>query len=154
MVVGVTDVGCRPEITNASLKYPRRQQSQIIVPYPDTHYLAGLDSNFHLPSSLLPARRAVVASIVGAWLLLPPAAIPISGLPDYDKMMAATLGIMLGTLIFQPNRLLEFRPRWFDLPMLCWCLAPLISSLDNGLGLYDGLSDRCSAIPFDGDCPT
>ena len=89
---------------------------------------------------VLPAQRAVVASIVGAWLLLPPAAIPISGLPDYDKMMAATLGIMLGTLIFQPNRLLEFRPRLFDLPMVCWCLCPMISSLDNGLGLYDGLS--------------
>ncbi len=89
---------------------------------------------------VLPAQRAVVASIVGAWLLLPPAVIPISGLPDYDKMMAATLGIMLGTLIFQPNRLLEFRPRLFDLPMVCWCLCPMISSLDNGLGLYDGLS--------------
>ena len=90
--------------------------------------------------AVLPAQRAVVAGIVGAWLLLPPAVIPISGLPDYDKMMAATLGIMLGTLVLQPNRLLEFRPRWFDLPMVCWCLCPAISSLDNGLGLYDGLS--------------
>ena len=39
-------------------------------------------------------------------------------------MIAATVGILLGTLIFQPNRLLEFRPQWFDLPMFCWCLAP------------------------------
>ena len=82
----------------------------------------------------------MVASIIGAWLLLPPASIPLSGLPDYDKMMAATVGILLGTLIFQPNRLLEFRPQWFDLPMLCWCIAPFISSLQNGYGLYDGLS--------------
>ena len=84
--------------------------------------------------ALLPPRRAVVVSVIGAWLLLLPAAIPLSGLPDYDKMMAATVGILLGTLIFQPNRLLEFRPRRFDLPMLCWCIAPLISSLQNGLG--------------------
>ncbi len=96
--------------------------------------------------ALLPPRRAVVASIIGAWLLLPPASIPLSGLPDYDKMMAATVGILLGTLIFQPNRLLEFRPRWFDLPMLCWCIAPLISSLQNGLGPYDGLSGSLSCI--------
>jgi hypothetical protein len=96
--------------------------------------------------ALLPPRRAVVASVIGAWLLLPPAAIPLSGLPDYDKMMAATVGILLGTLIFQPNRLLEFRPRWFDLPMLCWCIAPLISSLQNGLGVYDGLSGSLLCI--------
>ena len=96
--------------------------------------------------ALLPPRRAVVASFIGAWLLLPPASIPLSGLPDYDKMMAATVGILLGTLIFQPNRLLEFRPQWFDLPMLCWCIAPLISSLQNGLGLYDGLSGSLGCI--------
>jgi len=96
--------------------------------------------------AMLPPRRAVVASVIGAWLLLPPAVIPLSGLPDYDKMMAATVGILLGTLIFQPNRLLEFRPQWFDLPMLCWCIAPLISSLQNGYGLYDGLSGSLGCI--------
>ena len=47
---------------------------------------------------------------------------------------------MLGTLIFQPNRLLAFRPRWFDLPAVLWCFCPFISSLTNGLGVYDGLS--------------
>ena len=96
--------------------------------------------------ALLPPRRAVVVSVIGAWLLLPPAAISLSGLPDYDKMMAATVGILLGTLMFQPNRLLEFRPQWFDLPVLCWCIAPLISSLQNGLGLYDGLSGSLQCI--------
>ena len=95
---------------------------------------------------LLPPRRAVVATIISAWLLLPPAAIPLSGLPDYDKMMAATVGIMLGTLIFQPNRLLGFRPQWFDLPMLCWCIAPFISSMQNGYGPYDGLSGLVGCI--------
>ena len=89
---------------------------------------------------VFPPQRAVVAGIVGAWLLLPPASIPLSGLPDYDKAMAASVGILLGTLIFQPNRLLGFRLRWFDVPMLCWCLCPMVSSLENGLGLYDGFS--------------
>ncbi len=103
--------------------------------------------------ALLPARRAVVVSIIGAWLLVPPASIPISGLPDYDKMMASTVGILLGTLVFQPSRLLELRLRWFDLPMLVWCTAPFISSMQNGLGPYDGLSEsvRCVvrwALPY------
>jgi hypothetical protein len=95
---------------------------------------------------VLPAQRAAVTAVIGAWLLLPPASFPIAGLPDYDKIMAATVGIMLGTLIFQPHRLLDFRPRWFDLPVFCWCFCPLISSLSNGLGLYDGLAGLLTTV--------
>src|SRR3954453_10128291 len=77
----------------------------------------------------LPARHAVIASAIGAWLLLPPVSIPIAALPDYDKSMAAVIGIILATLIFQPHRLIGFRARWFDLPILVWCLCPIASSL-------------------------
>jgi tetratricopeptide (TPR) repeat protein len=91
--------------------------------------------------ALLPGRRAAVIAVIGAWLLLPPFTLPISGLPDYSKNTAASVGMMLGTLLFDPDRLFRFRPRWFDLPMLLWCLCGLASSLHNGLGLYDGLSD-------------
>ena len=139
LVVGVTASDAAREITNARSSEPRKRQSRIIVSYLIPIVLLGWIPISIVLLFVLPAQRAVVALIVGA-APFPPAAIPISGLPDYDKMMAATLGIMLGTLIFQPNRLLEFRPRLFDLPMVCWCLCPLISSLDNGLGLYDGLS--------------
>ena len=95
---------------------------------------------------VLPARRAVVVGLIGAWVLLPPVSIPLSGIPDYDKSMATILGVILGTLIFQPNRLLSFRLRWFDLPALCLGFCPLISSLNNGLGLYDGLSGLLSMM--------
>ena len=78
--------------------------------------------------------------MIGGWLLLPPTSIPLPGFPDYDKVMAPVVGVTLGTLIFQPNRLLAFRPRWFDLSFLFWSLCPFISSLTNGLGLYDALS--------------
>src|SRR4051794_12685351 len=88
----------------------------------------------------LPARHAAIAGAIGAWLLLPPVSIPIAALPDYDKSMAAVVGIILATLIFQPHRLIGFRARWFDLPILVWCLCPIASSLSNDLGLYDGLS--------------
>ena len=90
--------------------------------------------------AFLPPRRAVMVSVAGGYLVLPTASIPLSGLPDYDKMMAATVGIVIGTLIFQPNRLIEFRLHWFDLPILCWLVSPMLSSLQNGLGAYDGLS--------------
>jgi len=90
--------------------------------------------------ALLPARRAVVASSIAAWLLLPPTGIDLPGLPPYDKTVAATVGILLATVIFELNRLIAFRLRWFDLPMLLWCLCPLFSSISNDLGLYDGLT--------------
>jgi tetratricopeptide (TPR) repeat protein len=89
---------------------------------------------------LLPARRAMVAGAISAWLLLPPIAIDLPGLPAYGKSTAATIGILLGTLIFEPVRLTSFRVRWFDLPMILWSLCPLFSATQNNLGLYDGLS--------------
>jgi hypothetical protein len=95
---------------------------------------------------VLRPQQAVICGIVGAWLLLPPASLAISGLPDYDKSMASTVGICLATLIFQPNRLLGFRPRWFDVAIVAWCACPMISSLENGLGAYDGFSAVLSTI--------
>ena len=91
--------------------------------------------------ALMPARAAAATAVVGAWLLLPPYALVFSGLPDYSKSTAAIAGVMLGTLIFDPVRLMSFRPRWFDLPMLLFCFCGIASSLQNGLELYDGLAD-------------
>ena len=96
--------------------------------------------------ALVPARKAAATAVIGAWLLLPPFSLAIASLPDYSKSTAATVGILLGTLIFGPDRLLSFRPRWFDLPMLLWCFCGIFSSLQNGLGLYDGLSDALGQI--------
>ena len=91
--------------------------------------------------ALLPGRQAVAIAVIGAWLLLPPYVIPISSFPDYSKNTAATIGMMLGTFFFGSDRVLAFRPRWFDLPMLAWCLCGVVTSLQNGLGIYDGLSN-------------
>ena len=88
--------------------------------------------------------------MIGAWLLLPPYALAIAGLPDYSKSTAAVLGVLLGTLIFHPDRLLAFRPRWFDLPMLLLCFCGIASSLQNDLGIYDGLSDCAGSVPHMG----
>jgi tetratricopeptide (TPR) repeat protein len=91
--------------------------------------------------ALMRARRAVVVSAIGAWLFLPPkVALSIPGLPDYTKFTAATVGILIATLIFESSRLLNFRFRWFDVPMILWSLCPILSSVYNELGLYDGLS--------------
>ena len=93
--------------------------------------------------ALLPGRWAAAIAVIGAWLLLPPYTLAISSLPDYSKSTAAIFGMLLGTLIFYPNRLLTFRPRWFDLPMLLWCFTGIASSLQNGLGACTTACPRC-----------
>ena len=96
--------------------------------------------------AVLPPRRAMIASFVISWLLLPAAGYTLPGLPDYNKTTATSVGILLATAVFCPDRLLRIRPRWFDLPMVGWCLAPFLSSLTNGLGAYDGASGLLTAM--------
>lgn len=89
----------------------------------------------------LAPRRAILVSAIGGWLFLPVTTIPIPGLlPDLDKTTAIVAGCLGGMLVFDRAAFLQFRPRIFDVPMLVWVMSPLMSSLTNGLGLYDGLA--------------
>ena len=104
---------------------------------------------------LLPPRRAVIVAFIAAWLFLPvpvPESLIIKGLPELNKMTVTCLAVLLGAGIFDHRRLLSFRLKWFDLPMILWCLVPLFSSLTNNdttiylhppipNPLYDGLSE-------------
>ncbi len=94
----------------------------------------------------LPARRAVIVSFLFAWLFLPVASYSIPYFPDYDKTSATSIGVLCATLIFDAERLFRFRPRWFDLPVLLFSFCPLFSSISNGLGVYDGLSQALGYI--------
>lgn len=86
-------------------------------------------------------RRAILISMIGGWLFLPIAVIPISGpLPDVSKATTVLAGILCGMLWFDRAAFLRVRPTWFDVPMLVWVLSPFLSSVTNGLGVYDGLS--------------
>ncbi|MGE3316217.1 MAG: O-antigen ligase domain-containing protein [Planctomycetaceae bacterium] len=88
----------------------------------------------------LPPRRAVLVAFLGAWLFLPDAGYQLPGLPDYTKMFATCVGVLLGMLFFDFQRLMSFRPRWFDIPMFVLCTSVFISSMTNNLGSYDGLT--------------
>jgi hypothetical protein len=91
--------------------------------------------------AVLPARRAVLVAYIGGFLFLPNAAYDLSGMPDFSKAMATSLAVLLGVACFHPQALTSFRPRWYDLPMLVFCLARVVTSVMNGLGVYDGVSE-------------
>ena len=91
--------------------------------------------------AVLPARRAVITAYVVAWLFLPVYSYEIQGLPEWTKMSATSISLLVALMIFDMRTLLAFRPRWIDLPMLAWCLSPGVASLVNGLGPYDALSE-------------
>lgn len=90
--------------------------------------------------AVMPARRAVITSLLLGWLFLPMGAYAIRSFPDFTKVTAATLPVLLGIIVFDAGRALTFRPKWYDLPLVLLILVPIASSLTNDLGLYDGVS--------------
>jgi tetratricopeptide (TPR) repeat protein len=96
--------------------------------------------------SFLPPKRAVVTSYVFAWLFLPNVGYNLPGLPDYTKMTATVIGVFLCMMLFDMSRLFTFRFRWYDTPMLVWCVCPFITAQTNDLGPYEGLSASVSEI--------
>ncbi|MEL6493891.1 MAG: O-antigen ligase domain-containing protein [Cyanobacteria bacterium J06623_7] len=85
--------------------------------------------------------EAVIISFIVAWLFLPQqAGFALPGLPDYERMSATVFGIILATIIFDLDRFKQFYFSWVDLPMAVWCLSPLLSSVSNDLGFYNGFA--------------
>ena len=96
--------------------------------------------------AVLQPRHAVIVAYLGGWMFLPVFGVDLKGLPPYSKVSATAYGALFGALLFDTDRLTSFRPRWFDLPIVLWCIAPVFASLSNGLGLYDGLSACLSEV--------
>lgn len=101
---------------------------------------------------LLP-QRALVISFVAAYLFLPVYDYLLPGLPAYGKMSATCYATLIAILCYDINILKKFRPSLIDIPMLFWISSALISSITNGLNLYDGFraaSERIIiwAVPY------
>ncbi len=79
-----------------------------------------------------PAQRAVIISFVVAWLFLPQVSYPIPILPPLTKISTACYGILLATIIYDTERITTFKPGWLDIPIVIWCLCPIISQVSNG----------------------
>src|SRR3954449_1309732 len=96
--------------------------------------------------SVLKPRRAVIFAYIGGWLFLPMLSIKFKGIPDLTKITASSFGVLLGAMIFDACTLLRFRPKWFDLPMVGWCVTPFSTSMVQQVGAYDGLSNVVSQL--------
>ena len=83
--------------------------------------------------------RAIILTHIVGYCVLPHGEIYVPALPDIDRMTVIALGCMLGVMWVRP---IDPWPklRWIDIPVLLWCSAPMISSLSNDLGLWDGIS--------------
>ncbi len=85
-------------------------------------------------------RRAAIVAIIAGWLFLPLVSINVTGLPAFNKASATMAAVLIGTAMFHPNYLLVLRPRWFDLPMVAWILAPFFSAVHYNGDVYDGVT--------------
>lgn len=59
------------------------------------------------------------------------AALAIPGLSflSFTKYKVISMALLLAVFVSEPERLLQLRPTWVDLPMIFWCLVPFPSIL-------------------------
>jgi hypothetical protein len=59
--------------------------------------------------------------------------------PLHTKGDLISWAVLIGLLIRHPYAFAKNHVQWIDLPMIIWCTCPLVTSLTNGLGAYDGI---------------
>jgi hypothetical protein len=100
--------------------------------------------------------RAVIVALLLGLLLLPEvgsASATVSGIRPvgisplhFTKDLTISYALLFAVVLYDPKRLLSGRPRWFDIPMMVWCVCPLASALtndpppDGSWAVRDGLS--------------
>lgn len=99
-----------------------------------------------------PIRALTLAYLIG-WLLLPVDSVNLRGFWDVDKVLATNIGVLIGSMLFCPGRLSTLRPKAPELILVLYGASTLVTSVVNGLGLYDGISNflqrlMYTAVPF------
>lgn len=96
--------------------------------------LAYLLALFLLPSTANPVTESTLGTI----------ALPL--VPDLDKGNIPTIGVLLGTIIFHPERFDRFRLSPYDFLLLVVLQFTFVTSYLNGFGAYDGISHMLKFI--------
>lgn len=85
--------------------------------------------------------KAVAGAMVGGFLFLPRDAASVFAIPwIHSKHAIVILPILVLSLVLDRPRWRNLKLDWADLPVIAFGLTPLAASLDNGLGLYNGLN--------------
>ncbi len=90
-------------------------------------------------------RLYFIVNLFGSWLFLPQSIYDLPILPDLTKHTAFGLSAIISVILFERRARFVYIFNKFDLPAIVICLAPIITSLDNGLGIWDGLSASVGA---------
>jgi hypothetical protein len=88
--------------------------------------------------AFLPRHRAILCTLLVGFLFFPSIDLDL-GIFHWDRISAPVLVVLMGVIFRDWDLLLNFRPRWFDLPMLIWCSTPFFSAFLNGYGAYEGM---------------
>lgn len=90
---------------------------------------------------VMPLRRAILAAYLLGFMFLPQGQLEIPGvLPDLERNLAIGVGTVGALVLLDPRRLLSLRPALIDLPIVVYLCCPLLTSISNNLGVYDGVS--------------
>ena len=95
---------------------------------------------------LLKPRKAAVVSLILGFLFLPVASYDLLGIPSYTKTTAIFLPIIFAIMLFDAQRLKKLSLHKLDIPIIIWCCCPFASSIANGLGIYNGISETFSIL--------
>lgn len=87
----------------------------------------------------LPRHRAVLATMLFGFLFLPSLEFDVAGTIYWNRNTAPVFMVLLGILFRDGALLSSFRIRWFDAPMIIYCLVPLFTAMENGYGLKEGV---------------
>lgn len=100
-----------------------------------------------------PVRVAILLTFIGGWAILPTANFVPSNDPfpysvlgagiatDYFLTKATVTGFagLLGFLLFDRDSIRRFRLAFWDLPMVIWCVVPILSGIANPIPIADGI---------------
>jgi hypothetical protein len=90
--------------------------------------------------ALLPRHRAVLATLLFGFLFLPSVEIDFLEVILLNRRTYPILVVLMGVFVRDWALLVRLRPRWFDLPIIVWCLVPFASAVTNGYGAREGFS--------------
>ena len=89
-------------------------------------------------SKMVP-RRAMIVGVIGATMFLPMGTVELPLIAG-RKDTLCNLALFIAVLIMDPSRIMAFRARWMDFPIILLCLGPFASAMLNGLPPYNAFA--------------